>query len=241
MAMSGRRVFGLAAAFAAIIAGPPAFADAITLTPADIGRTITVSYDELADGEAIDGLSGTATFTLTGIEDRSYTGTDFSAYVFDFTVTNTSANGVYSTISSIGFRTSPDLILAGLANNTDPVFTSTRIYTNYPGSVGDVDVCFRTSSSENCGDAVGGVAPGSTISHGFILGFSNPITSVTIDDFFMGYQSVSGAGSLTSTTGIGTIQSGSSGGVGIPEPGMLVLFGLGVAALGFRRRRAVVG
>ena len=236
--MSGRLAFLLAAAFAATIVGSPAFADPITFTSADIGRTITVSYHELAGGEAIDGLSGSATFTLTDIEDRSYTGTDFSAYVFDFTVTNTSASGVFSTISSIGFRTSPDLILAGLANNTDPVFTNTRIYTSYPDSVGDVDVCFKTSSSENCGDAVGGVALGSTISHGFILGFSNPISSVTIDDFFLGYRYISGAGSVTSATGIGTIQSG---GVAIPEPGMLVLFGLGVAALGLRRHRAVVG
>lgn len=54
--MSGRLAFLLAAAFAATIVGSPAFADPITFTSADIGRTITVSYHELAGGEAIDGL-----------------------------------------------------------------------------------------------------------------------------------------------------------------------------------------
>lgn len=234
--MSRRRVFLLILAVAAVFGAPPALADAITFSPSDVGKSIVVAYNGVSDGQPIDGLSGTATFTLTGIKDYALSSGDFSTYAFDFSVTNNTGNGLYSTISSIAFRTSPNLIFAGLANADEFVFRNTSVYSSYPDSVGAVDVCFKTSDSTNCGDAIGGPAPGSSVSHGFILGYSNPVSSLTIDDFFIGYQSITGAGSVHSAIGIGAIQN-TSGGTPIPEPGMLGLFGLAVAALGFKRRR----
>lgn len=235
--MNGRRVFSLVGLAVALLAARPALADAITFSPADVGKSVTVVYNGLSDGQPIDALSGMATFTLTGIEDYSLTSGDFSTYSFDFSVTNSTSDGVYSTISSIALRTSPNLIFAGLANTNNFVFRNTAVYSSYPDSVGSVDVCFKTSDSNNCGDATGGPAPGSTVSHGFILGYANPISSLTIDDFLIGYQSITGAGNVHSAVGTGTIQN-ASGGTPIPEPGMLALFGLAVAALEFRRRRA---
>ena len=62
---------------------------------------------------------------------------------------------------------------------------------------------------------------------------TRPITSLTLDNFFVRYQSITGAGDVTSASGSGTITttSSSSGGTPVPEPSMIVLFGMGAAAV----------
>jgi hypothetical protein len=80
----------------------------------------------------------------------------------------------------------------------------------------------------------------------FTLSFANAVSPITLGDFYVRYQSVSGAGHITSASGNGTLTSstsggstsgGSTGGTPVSEPGMLGLLGGALLALGLAGRR----
>jgi hypothetical protein len=75
---------------------------------------------------------------------------------------------------------------------------------------------------------------GSTGTGTFTLSFSQPVSAITLSDFFVRYQSISGAGSVTSASGSGTL---TSSGTPVPEPGMLGLLGGALIATALLRRR----
>jgi hypothetical protein len=114
---------------------------------------------------------------------------------------------------------------------------------NYPNGIGTVDVCFKSGASASCGGNSGGVGAGDTGTGSLTLTFSDPVSSLTLDDFFVRYQSVSGAGNVTSASGAQTSSSsttttsGGSSGTQVPEPGMMGLFGAGILGLALLRRR----
>jgi hypothetical protein len=113
----------------------------------------------------------------------------------------------------------------------------------YPNGIGSVDVCFKDASTGSCaGGGGGGLDIGQTGSGTFALGFSSPVSSLTLSDFYVRYQSISGVPGISSASGAGTLSSttsssSTSGGTPVPEPGMLGLFGAGVIGLAFVRRR----
>jgi hypothetical protein len=213
-----------ATAFAALIAATPALADPITLDAGDVGTSFTLNYNGFADGTVIDGLGASTTFTLTGVTGSTYT--------FDYAVANTSGSGVDSRVSSFAFDTNPDIATASSTGD----YNFTVLDSNYPNGIGNVDVCFKGGASNSCAGNSGGVFAGDTGTGSLTLGFSQPISSLTLDNFFVRYQSITGAGNVTSASGAVT-SSSTSGGTPVPEPEMLVLFGLGAAAMAFRRRR----
>ncbi|GGC20274.1 hypothetical protein GCM10011371_04970 [Novosphingobium marinum] len=227
--MNLRATLACATAIAGLALSSPALADAITLDSSNIGDSFTVNYDGFADGNPIDGLTGTATFTLTGISG--------SSYMFDYSVSNTSSMGVDSRISSFAFDVDPSI--TGASSTGD--FPFTVLDSNYPNGIGNVDVCFKGGSSNSCAGNSGGVTAGNTGSGSLSLDFAGGSpNAITLDDFFVRYQSITGAGNVTSASGSGTISStgGSTGGTPVPEPGMLGLLGLGLAGLAFARGRA---
>ena len=219
------------ACLAALATATPALADPITLDADDVGTTFTFDYNGFADGTVVDGLGATTTFTLTGVSGTSYT--------FDYAVTNTTGDGVSSRISSFAFDTNPDIANAKSAGT----YNFAVLDSNYPNGIGNVDVCFKAGGSNSCAGNSGGVTTGATGTGSLTLGFSDPISSLTLDNFFVRYQSISGAGAITSASGAVTSSSsgGSSGGTAVPEPEMLVLFGIGAAAIAFRRGRKPTG
>ena len=220
------RSLSLAVAGAVALSSSVAFADAITLDSSSVGQTVSLGYNGMADGSTIAGLTGSATLKLTSINGTSDN--------FDYTVTNTTSNPVDSRISSFGFDTNPDISNA----------TSTGTYANavLGGQVStpfnNVDVCFNAGGSNSCSGS-GGVLDGQTGSGTLSLSFASAPSSLTLSDFFVRYQSITGAGYVTSATGAGTITSsgGSTGGTPVPEPGMIGLFGLGLIGLALMRRR----
>lgn len=200
----------------------PAQADPITLDSGDVGTSFSVNYNGFSGSTVVNGLTALANFTLTAFTGNSAT--------FNYSVTNTTQSPVTSRISSFAFNTNPDL--TGAYSTGD--YPYTVLDSNYPNGIGTVDVCFKAGGSNSC-SGNGGLTNGETGSGTLTMLFSQPLSALTIEDFFIRYQSITGAGSVSSATGTGV--SSISGGTQVPEPGMLAMFGLSALGLMYARRR----
>ncbi|MBU6395948.1 MAG: cistern family PEP-CTERM protein [Sphingomonadales bacterium] len=217
----------------------PALADSMLFNSSDIGKTVTLDYNGYSSngGTSITGLTGSTTFTLTGVSGNDYT--------FDYSVTNTSSAPVTdSRISGFAFNTDPTI--TGAASTGAYGFTT--LNSNYPNGIGTVDVCFKDANTNSCaGGGSGGLTLGQTGTGSFTLSFASPVSALTLSDFYVRYQSITGVPGVSSATGAGTINtsttsggsttSTSTGGTPVPEPGMLGLFGAGIVGLALARRR----
>ncbi|QDM40776.1 cistern family PEP-CTERM protein [Altererythrobacter sp. TH136] len=216
------RKYAFVAASVLALSAAPALADPITLDAGDVGTSFTLNYNGFADGAVVDGLTASTSFTLKSVTDTSYS--------FDYTVANTTSGDLSSRVSSFAFDTNPDISSA----TSTGTYNYTVLDSNYPNGIGNVDVCFKGGASNSCAGNSGGVTTGDPGTGSLTLNFSDPISALTLDNFFVRYQSITGAGNITSASGAVT---SSSGGTPVPEPGMLVLFGIGAAAVAFGRRR----
>lgn len=217
------------AAFATFGLPSAALADSITLGSGDIGSSFSLNYNGFTSGTPIQGLTGATTFTLTGISGNNYN--------FNYSVSNTSAAPVTdSRISSFAFNTDPNIASA----TSTGAFAYTTLSSNYPNGLGTVDVCFKDALTGSCaGGGSGGLTLGQTGTGAFTLSFSQPVASLTLSDFAVRYQSITGISGVSSASGTGTLSSTStsSGGTPVPEPGMVLLFAGGLIGLmAFRRK-----
>jgi hypothetical protein len=223
-------LLALTAAFAS-----PALAEPIVLDSSDVGQSFTIDYNGFADDTVIDNLTASTTFTLTSVTSDTYT--------FDYVVNNTTDSGVGSRVSSFAFNTNPDIIDA----SSTGVYDYTVTDSNYPNGIGTVDVCFKAGDSNSCAGNQGGLTAGQTGTGTLSLSFTGPISSLSLDDFFVRYQSITGVDGITSASGQQTSSSSTggsttsggtstSGGTPVPAPGMLVLFGMSLLGVGFMRR-----
>ena len=232
------------AAIASLGFTSPALADSIPLTSANVGQSYTLNYNGYSGVTTISGLTGSTTFTLTGISGNTYN--------FNYSVTNTSSDPVSgSRISSFAFNTDPNITSA----SSTGAFAFTTLNSSYPNGIGSVDVCFKDAKTGSCsGGGSGGLTIGQTGTSTLSLTFSSAVSSLTLSDFFVRYQSISGVPGISSASGSGTLTSSggstttsggttsggstSTGGTPVPEPGMLGLFGGSLAPLAwFSRRR----
>ena len=221
------KILPLVAAAGLAFVATPALADPITLDPSSVGQSYTFNYNGFSDGTTINGLTASTTFTLTSTTANSYT--------FSYSVANTTSTPLTSRVSSFAFNTDPTISSA----TSTGAFSYTTLDSNYPNGIGNVDVCFKDAATGSCaGGGSGGLTTGESGTGSFTLNFSSPISSLTLSDFFVRYQSITGAGNVTSASGEGTMTS--TGGTSVPEPGVLGMMLGGIAAIALLRRRRVV-
>lgn len=222
-----RKVLTLAS-FASFALATPALAGPITIGSGDIGSSYTVNFDGFSGTSAntVEGLTSSLTLTLDSTTSNTYT--------FLYDLANTTSNGLTSTVSSFAFNTDPEITSAASTGD----FSYVTLDSSYPNQVGSVDVCFKAGGSNSCSNG-GGVTTGDTGSGTLTLSFADLVDSITLSDFFVRYQGITGAGNVTSASGQ-QVTSSSSGGTSVPEPGMLGLFGLALGGLFFARRRKPV-
>lgn len=227
-----KKLVSAMAVFAAATIATPALADPISLDGGDVGTSFTIDFDGFSGSSSgtVDDLTSSITFTLDQV-----TG---SAYVFSYQVDNTTSGGLTSNVSSFAFNVDPDISGA----NVDGAYQYTFVTDgsgsdpSYPNQIGAVDVCFKAASSGSCSNG-GGIAEGQSGSGTLSLFFDPDVSEITLSDFFVRYQGISGAGGVTSATGQQTSSTTSSGGTPVPEPGMLGLMGMTLVGLYALRRR----
>lgn len=225
-------VSGLVAT-AALALATPALADPITLDSTDVGTSFTINFDGFAGDSTntVDDLTSTITFTLVDVTGSSYT--------FGYAVDNTTSGDVTSNISSFAFNVDPDISAAAVDGAYSYSFVTDGRASDprYPNQIGAVDVCFKAANSGSCSNG-GGVSEGSTGTGTLSLFFDPDAAEITLSDFFVRYQGITGAGGVTSASGQSISFTGStSGGTPVPAPGMIGLLALGLVGVGLMRGR----
>jgi len=203
-----------------------AFAVPITATS---GSDFTVDYDAIGGDPvtSVDGLTASVRYyDFNFLYDLSTNTTSLS---FDFDVSNTSSLPILtSRVTTLGFLTTPDVILGG--SSVSGIF-DTVDSGNVPNQ-GSVEFCF---SDVNCaGGGSGGVAMGDTQTGSALLSFLGNFSSINFDNFTIRYQSVSCIDGYD-----GNCPGSASGGptTDVPEPGMVGLLAIGLLGVVAARRR----
>ena len=209
----------------------PAMAEPIYLDGDSIGTSATINFDGFVDGGAsLAGLSSQLTLTVKSIINGVYT--------FDYALSNTgsTSDSISSRVSSFAFNTDPNIVGA----SSTGTYSFTQLNGNYPNGIGQVDVCFKGADTGNCaGGGSGGVIDGQSGTGTLALDFGGAIGGLTLDNFFVRYQSIDGIAGVTSASGrqTGSTTSSSSGGNEVPEPGMFLMFAMAALWIFMAKRR----
>jgi len=198
----------------------------VTVTSADVGQSFTIIYDGQTSGNVINGLTASAVYTVQAVSSTSIT--------LSVAMSNTSSSPITSSrVSVFGFDTNPNITSATASG----AFNVTVQGGALPSGFGNIEVCFKNGQGNNCQGGGGtGITLGQSGSTNLVLNFSSiGASGVTFSNFGVRYQSIAGAGNITSAVGKGT-----PGTPPVPEPGAMAVFGLGALLVGAALRKRVL-
>lgn len=217
-----RKLALLAAAASAAIAVPASASVVVDGNSYGVGQSFQIYFDGFGGTPpaVIPGLTSNITFTV-----HSITGTQ---YQIDYLIDNTSSAPITaSRVSVFGFG---DVAPNFTSATVDGVFGTVN-----SGNVPNFGVVEFCATSVNCaGGGSGGVlinTPAADSDGRITLNYSGGVGDITLDDFFVRYQSIAGAGRVTSAIGREIPPPG------VPEPGTWAMMIAGFGATGFAMRR----
>lgn len=209
------------------------FTLAASASPTQAAEYIFDDNGDLAE-ISFNGFSGDPSSVIANLTSqlrlRLLAGAGTNVFLFSYALSNTSTNGgPDSRVSGLAFDSDPDVA----AVLTLGEFSRVGLNGNYPNGIGPVEVCL-TNSRSCAGGGNGGARLGDPATGVFALAYARPQSSVTLSDFYVRYQGLSGLGRTSSATGEDVASA-------VPEPGTWMLMIMGFGAIGFalRRRRTV--
>jgi hypothetical protein len=195
-------------------------------------------FDSNGDSHIVsfDGFGGTPVATIPGLTSQLQLtltgGVGTQALTFAYVLTNTSTvGGANSRVSGFAFSGDPN----ATGGSTSGEFANIRTNSgNYPNGIGDVEVCLTSSNA--CSGGGGGAAGaylGDPATGSFTLTYGSNVSALTLQDFYVRYQG------LTGLNGIGSATGGEVVTPPVPEPSTwaMMLFGFGALGFAMRRRR----
>jgi hypothetical protein len=187
-----------------------------------VGQSFTITYDGQSGGSTIGGLSASAVYTVSAVTSSSIT--------LSVALTNTSSSPITaSRVSAFGFDTDPNLVGASATG----FFGGVVFGSSLPSQFGSLEFCAKNGQLNNCHGGGGtGIALGATGTTTLVLDVGSTAKGVTFSNFGVRYQSITGAGAVTSAVGRGT-----PGTPPIPEPTSMAVFGLGALIVGAALRK----
>jgi len=202
----------------------------ITITSAS---NVTLHFNGFYDSSqiVIPGLTGAVTLSGFSFTNATVASLPVTIVSMNYTIINDSAFPILtSRISNFAFDTTPTILNTPL-NQVSGVFDTVKNNANQPNGSGTVEVCFTV---QNCpGGGNGGVTLGNLGSGTASLYFGGNITSFTLDNAYIRYQSVTCTqGSPCNASANGNV----TGGGDVPEPSSYALMSLGIAGIAFASR-----
>ena len=221
-----KMALGAGIASAALLSASPATAADYLFD--ENGDDFTLAFDGFVGDptNVIPGLSSSLLLTLTG-------GIGTNTLTFSYTLTNTSiVGGPDSRVSGFGFDATPNVDPAtGLGDPTGD-FGNINLGGNYPNGIGDVEICLTDSNGAACsGGGNAGALLGDPAGGTFSLIFGSTTPAVTLSDFYVRYQSLTGLGEVGSASGKESLVINPNTGA-VPEPATWAMLLIGFGAIG---------
>jgi hypothetical protein len=210
----------------------------VTIDATDAGNSFQVVFDGSVRRTPVPSLSALATVTFLGFQASG----NFTLANLKIDLVNTASEGITSRISAFAFNTAPNVVSAISGGQ---LFPNVVLDGRLPNGFGDVEVCF-TGGNTCQGGRNSGVTTGNSGTFFPTLAFRNPVvdpttrpvtrqpvTSFTLLNFGVRYQSVDGVSQGTSGTGQGTPRPTPTS---VPEPGVIGALALAsLVALRYRK------
>ena len=208
---------------------------ACVLAAASPAQSAEYLFDGNGDAATVNfnGFVGDSSGVISGLTSRLtlklLSGAGTKDFLFSFELVNTStAVFTGSRVSGFSFDSNPDVdgAFINLGDFSNIVATGG----NYPNGIGDVEVCLNDKHS-CAGGGGGGATLNDPATGQFTLSFADaPTNGVTLDRFFVRYQSLPTREGSASGQAVTTA---------VPEPGSWMMMLVGFFTLGFALRRRV--